>query len=143
MTRAEGKSLRLYPGALVRVVKRPGREYEKVETWLAWKRVADVRGAGGAARSGLQLQLTSVRSPRTLGAGVVVLPLSPEGVIPGRRKFAAEQPVLDEDALPSHVVFEFSQCGEVVAIPHEMPEALGVLPHGERIELQLEEVPAE
>ena len=51
----------------------------------------------------------SVRSPRTLGARVVVLPLSREGVLPGRRKIAAEQRVVDEDALPSHVVFEFSQ----------------------------------
>src|SRR5262249_13465951 len=37
-------------------------------------------------------------------------------------------------------VFELCQRGEVVAIPHEMPKALGVLLHGERIERQLEDV---
>jgi len=39
-TRQRGKSPRLYPGSLVWVVRKPGRELqEKVETWLAWKRV--------------------------------------------------------------------------------------------------------
>jgi hypothetical protein len=50
-----------------------------------------------------------VRSPRTLGAGVVVLPLSRESVLPGRRKIAAQQSVINEGGLPSHIVFEFSQ----------------------------------
>ncbi|MCP9446717.1 MAG: DUF499 domain-containing protein [Nitrospira sp.] len=40
-TRQRGKSPRLYPGALVWCVKKPGRELrEKVELWLAWQRVA-------------------------------------------------------------------------------------------------------
>ncbi|MFZ5928393.1 MAG: DUF499 domain-containing protein [Acidobacteriota bacterium] len=40
-TRNRGKSPRLYPGALVWCLKKPGRELrEKVELWLAWKRVA-------------------------------------------------------------------------------------------------------
>ena len=38
---ARGKSPRLYPGALIWCFKKPGRELrEKVELWLAWKRVA-------------------------------------------------------------------------------------------------------
>jgi hypothetical protein len=40
-TRERGKSPRLYPGALVWCIKKPGRDLrEKVELWLAWKRVA-------------------------------------------------------------------------------------------------------
>ena len=40
-TRLRGKSPRLYPGALVWCLKKPGRDLrEKVELWLAWKRVA-------------------------------------------------------------------------------------------------------
>lgn len=40
-TRQRGKSPRLYPGSLVWCMKKPGREFrEKVEMWLAWKRVA-------------------------------------------------------------------------------------------------------
>ena len=40
-TRERGKSPRLYPGALVWCVKKPGRELrENVELWLAWRRVA-------------------------------------------------------------------------------------------------------
>ena len=40
-TKQRGKSPRLYPGALVYCLKRPGRDFrEKVELWLAWKRVA-------------------------------------------------------------------------------------------------------
>lgn len=39
--RRRGKSDRLYPGALVWCVKKPGRDLrDKVELWLAWKRVA-------------------------------------------------------------------------------------------------------
>jgi hypothetical protein len=39
--RQRGKSPRLYPGALVWCLKKPGRGLrEKVEQWLAWKRVA-------------------------------------------------------------------------------------------------------
>src|SRR5437667_11990619 len=37
-TRQRGKSPRLYPGALVWCLKKPGRDLrEKVEQWLAWK----------------------------------------------------------------------------------------------------------
>jgi hypothetical protein len=40
-TKLRGKSPRLYPGALVWCVKKPGRDLrDKVELWLAWKRVA-------------------------------------------------------------------------------------------------------
>ncbi|MGQ9795932.1 DUF499 domain-containing protein [Desulfosoma sp.] len=40
-TRQRGKSSRLYPAALVWCLKKPGRDLrEKVELWLAWKRVA-------------------------------------------------------------------------------------------------------
>jgi hypothetical protein len=39
--RQRGKSPRLYPGALVWCLKKPGRDLrDKVEQWLAWKRVA-------------------------------------------------------------------------------------------------------
>jgi Protein of unknown function (DUF499) len=40
-TRQRGKSPRLYPGALVWCLKKPGRDLrDKVELWLAWRRVA-------------------------------------------------------------------------------------------------------
>jgi hypothetical protein len=40
-TKMRGKSPRLYPGSLVWCLKKPGRDLrEKVELWLAWKRVA-------------------------------------------------------------------------------------------------------
>ncbi len=40
-TRQRGKSPRLYPASLVWCIKKPGRDLrEKVELWLAWKRVA-------------------------------------------------------------------------------------------------------
>lgn len=40
-TRQRGKSPRLYPGALVWCVRKPGRDLrDKVELWLAWRRVA-------------------------------------------------------------------------------------------------------
>jgi hypothetical protein len=44
-TKNRGKSSRLYPGALVWCVKKPGRDLrDKIELWLAWKRVQkDVR----------------------------------------------------------------------------------------------------
>jgi len=44
-TTSRGKSARLYPGALVWCVRKPGRDLrEKVELWLAWQRVQkDVR----------------------------------------------------------------------------------------------------
>jgi hypothetical protein len=40
-TKQQGKSPRLYPGSLIWCLKKPGRDLrEKVELWLAWKRVA-------------------------------------------------------------------------------------------------------
>ncbi|MFX0194679.1 MAG: DUF499 domain-containing protein [Candidatus Hodarchaeota archaeon] len=40
-TKQRGKSPRLYPGSLVWCLKKPGRDLrQKVELWLAWKRVA-------------------------------------------------------------------------------------------------------
>ena len=40
-TKERGKSPRLYPGSLVWCARKPGRELrEKVELWLAWRRVA-------------------------------------------------------------------------------------------------------
>jgi hypothetical protein len=40
-TKQRGKSPRLYPGSLVWCIKKPGRDYkDKIELWLAWKRVA-------------------------------------------------------------------------------------------------------
>src|SRR5262249_35814592 len=40
-TKERGKSPRLYPGSLVWCLKKPGRELrDKVEFWLAWRRVA-------------------------------------------------------------------------------------------------------
>ncbi len=40
-TKLRGKSPRLYPGSLVWCLKKPGRDFrDKVEQWLAWKRVA-------------------------------------------------------------------------------------------------------
>jgi len=40
-TKNRGKSPRLYPGSLVWCIKKPSRELrEKVELWLAWRRVA-------------------------------------------------------------------------------------------------------
>lgn len=45
-TRERGSAPRLYPGALIWAVKKPGRELrDRVEQWLAWKRVdEEVRG---------------------------------------------------------------------------------------------------
>lgn len=45
--RSRGDSARLYPGALVWAVRKQGRGLrDKVEEWLAWKRVADEIAAG-------------------------------------------------------------------------------------------------
>ena len=46
-TRARGASPRLYPGALIWAVKKPGRELrDKVEHWLAWQRVRNEISTG-------------------------------------------------------------------------------------------------
>ena len=62
-TRARGASPRLYPGALVWAVKKPGRELrDKVEQWLAWKRVDAEISAGTL---GGQLDSTELADIRT------------------------------------------------------------------------------
>ena len=62
-TRARGASPRLYPGALVWAVKKPGRELrEKVEQWLAWKRVD---GEISAGTLGSELDSTELADIRT------------------------------------------------------------------------------
>ena len=62
-TRARGASPRLYPGALVWAVKKPGRELRhKVEQWLAWKRVASEISAGTL---GSELDSTELADIRT------------------------------------------------------------------------------
>ncbi len=46
-TKFRGKSARLYPGALVWCIKKPGKELrEKVEVWLAWRKI-EKEVAGG------------------------------------------------------------------------------------------------
>ena len=46
-TKERGRSPRLYPGALVWCVKKPGRELrDSVEVWLAWRRVANELSQG-------------------------------------------------------------------------------------------------
>ena len=46
-TRERGNSPRLYPGALVWCIRKPGRELrESVELWLAWRRVAQELSQG-------------------------------------------------------------------------------------------------
>jgi Protein of unknown function (DUF499) len=50
-TKKRGQSDRLYPGSLVWCFRKPGRDFrDKVENWLAWKRVADelTRGVLGS-----------------------------------------------------------------------------------------------
>ncbi len=62
-TRARGASPRLYPGALVWAVKKPGRELrDKVEQWLAWKRVEAEISAGTL---GSELDSTELADIRT------------------------------------------------------------------------------
>ena len=62
-TRARGASPRLYPGALVWAVKKPGRELrDRVEQWLAWKRVASEISAGTL---GSELDSTELADIRT------------------------------------------------------------------------------
>ena len=50
-TRARGAAPRLYPGALIWAVGKPGRALrERVEQWLAWKRVAAEVASGALGR---------------------------------------------------------------------------------------------
>ena len=62
-TRARGASPRLYPGALVWAVKKPGRELrDKVEQWLAWKRVAGEISAGTLGSELDSAELADIRT---------------------------------------------------------------------------------
>ena len=62
-TRARGGSPRLYPGALVWAVKKPGRELRgKVEQWLAWKRVAAEAAAGTLGSEIDRAELADIRT---------------------------------------------------------------------------------
>ena len=62
-TRTRGTAPRLYPGALVWTLKKPGRELRgKVEQWLAWKRVAAEISAGAL---GTELEKAEVAEIRT------------------------------------------------------------------------------
>jgi hypothetical protein len=46
-TKHRGSSPRLYPGSLLWCFRKPGRDFkDKVENWLAWKRVADELAKG-------------------------------------------------------------------------------------------------
>ena len=61
-TRARGASPRLYPGALVWAVKKPGRELrDKVEQWLAWRRVASEAAAGTLGTELDRAELSDIR----------------------------------------------------------------------------------
>ena len=62
-TRARGASPRLYPGALVWAVKKPGRELrDRVEQWLAWKRVASEAAAGTLGSEPDRAELADIRT---------------------------------------------------------------------------------
>ena len=62
-TRARGESPRLYPGALVWAVKKPGRELrDRVEQWLAWKRVASEAAAGTLGSELDRAELADIRT---------------------------------------------------------------------------------
>ena len=62
-TRARGASPRLYPGALVWAVRKPGRALrDKVEHWLAWKRVAGEAAAGALGSEIDRAELADIRT---------------------------------------------------------------------------------
>ena len=62
-TKQRGKSPRLYPGALVWCIKKPGRDLrDKVEIWLAWKRVAKEMAEGTLGEEFDQSERDDVRS---------------------------------------------------------------------------------
>ena len=61
-TRRRGNSDRLYPAALVWCLKKPGRELrEKVELWLAWKRVQKEVSEGTLGGEFDQADLADIR----------------------------------------------------------------------------------
>ena len=62
-TRARGASNRLYPGALVWTIRKPGRELrDKVEQWLAWKRVNSEVSAGALGSELNSAELADIRT---------------------------------------------------------------------------------
>ena len=62
-TRARGASDRLYPGALVWTIRKPGRELrDKAEQWLAWKRVANEAAAGALGSEIESADLADIRT---------------------------------------------------------------------------------
>ena len=62
-TKQRGQSPRLYPGSLVWCAKKPGRELrEKVELWLAWKRVQREVGEGVLGTEYDRTDLSEVRA---------------------------------------------------------------------------------
>jgi len=62
-TKQRGKSPRLYPGSLVWCLKKPGRDFrEKVETWLAWRRVAKEIAEGTLGGDFDRSDLTEIKS---------------------------------------------------------------------------------
>src|ERR1700737_3034264 len=77
-TRSRGKSPRLYPGALVWCLKKPGRDLrDKTELGLAWKRVAREVADGTLGgefdrndRADLQSKVKE-RRPADRGRGIV------------------------------------------------------------------------
>ena len=65
-TRARGASPRLYPGALVWAVRKPGRELrDKVEQWLAWKRVAGEVSTGALGNELDRAEVADIRTKVT------------------------------------------------------------------------------
>ena len=62
-TRARGASDRLYPGALVWTIRKPGRELrDKAEHWLAWKRVANEAATGALGSEIESADLADIRT---------------------------------------------------------------------------------
>ena len=62
-TRARGAADRLYPGALVWTIRKPGRELrDRVEQWLAWTRVANEAAAGALGTEIDSADLADIRT---------------------------------------------------------------------------------
>lgn len=62
-TKSNGKSDRLYPGALIWCLKKPGRELrDKVEAWLAWRRVQKEVEEGTLGADFEQSELADVKA---------------------------------------------------------------------------------
>ena len=62
-TRERGRTARIYPGALIWCVRKPGRELrDKVEDWLAWRRVEQEVAQGILGAEFEQADLAEVRA---------------------------------------------------------------------------------